>query len=189
MNNDIKQVLAALDRLVAAHQHGPLDYVNVIAVVFTSILLFWYTRETSKLRVVAVRQYGVAITPIVMIAKVQQAEGAVLAIRNVGHGPAFNISIEAGNLGGANKLIFSHPDILAGKEVQTLQLILQQPSRQRNMCTHDDIVANIAQEHLSKTIPLTITYNGADGQRYSTTMVLVYKSEMLFYQFVKHTTA
>jgi hypothetical protein len=90
---------AAPGRLVAAHQRSFWDYVSVIAVVFTLIVLVWYTIETHRLRVAAVRQYDVAITPIVMIATVQQARGEVLAIRNVGYGPAFNISIETGNFG------------------------------------------------------------------------------------------
>jgi hypothetical protein len=56
------------------------------------------------------------------------------------------------------------------------------------MFTHGDIVANIAQDHLPRAIPLTITYTGANGQWYSTTVAIEYKSEMLLYQFGKHTT-
>ena len=189
MNNDLQQVLAALDRLVAAHQRGVWDYVSVVAVVLTLIVLIWYTIETYRLRVAAVNQLGVATTPILMIAPIQQAKGAVPAIRNVGNGPAFNISIEAGNVGAQAKLNFYHPDILAGNELQVLHRILEQADRQRQMFTHDDIVANFAQGHLPTTIPLTITYDGANGQRYSTTATMEYKSEMLFYQFGRHATA
>jgi hypothetical protein len=70
VNNDLKQLLAALDRLVAAHQRGVWDYVSVIAVVLTLLVLIWYTVETYMLRVAAVKQLGVATTPILMIAPV-----------------------------------------------------------------------------------------------------------------------
>jgi hypothetical protein len=189
VNNDIKQVLAALDRLVAAHQRGPWDYVSIIAILLTLIVLIWYTIETYKLRVAAVNQLGVAITPIVMIAPIQEAKGAVPAIRNVGNGPAFNISIESGNIGEQSKLTFFHSDVLAGNELQVLHLTLQQPERERQMFTHDDIVTNIAQGHLPPTLPLTITYNGANGQGYTTMMAIEVRSELLCYQFGKHTAA
>ena len=189
MNNDIKQVLAVLDRLVAAHQRGLWDYVSVIAIVLTLFVLIWYTNETYKLRVAAVGQLDVAMTPILMIAPVQEPKGALPAIRNVGNGPAFNISIEAGKVGEAAKLTFFHSGVLAGNELQVLHLTLQQPERERQMFTHDDIVANITQGHLPPTLPLTITYNGANGQRYATTMAMEFRSELLFYRFGKHATA
>jgi len=189
VNNDIRQLIAAIDRLVAAHQRGIWDYASVIAVVLTLIVLIWYTVETYRLRLAAAKQLAVATTPILMIAPVQEPRGAVPAIRNVGNGPAFNISIETERLKGQAKLTFYHSDILAGNEVQTVHLILHQTDRERQMFTHDDVLNNVMQGHLPQTVPLTITYNGADGKRYSTEMAMEYRSEMLFYQFAKHSTA
>jgi hypothetical protein len=88
MNNDLQQLIAEIDKLVAAHQRGAWDYVSVIAVVLTFIVLIWYTVETYRLRLAAVNQLAVATTPILMIAPVQGPKGAVPAIRNVGNGPA-----------------------------------------------------------------------------------------------------
>jgi hypothetical protein len=105
----------------------------------------------------------------------------------VGNGPAFNISIEAGNVCGQGKLNFFHSDVLAGNEIQVLHLTLRQPETERQMFTHDDIVTNIAQGHLPPTLPLTILYTGANGQAYTTMMSIEVRSELLCYQFGKHT--
>lgn len=189
MNNDIKQMIAVLDRLVAAHQRSVWDNISVIAIVLTLLVLIWYTVETYRLRVAAVKQLDVATTPIVMIAPDEQSDVMVPTIRNVGRGPAFNISVRTDDLGADARLDFYFPDPLAANEVQKLHLILQQSDRQRQMFTHEQVVTNFAQHHLPPTVKLTITYNGANGKVYSTTMAMEYRAEVLFYQFGKHTMA
>lgn len=186
MNNDIKQILAVLDRLVAVHQRGFWDYVTIVAVVLTFFVLIWYTRETYKLRVAADKQYDVAITPILTIVPVPRNIAVIPAIRNVGNGPAFNISIEAANIEQQAKLDFSFPDILVQNECVELTLFLRKSNGARQIYTQDDITTNIVQGHLPETIPLTITYDGVNRQKYCTSMVLEHKSELLFYRFVQH---
>src|SRR5438270_1250062 len=53
MNPDLNRIAAALDRLVAAQQKGPWDYVATIAVLLTLGVLIWYTVETYRLRLAA----------------------------------------------------------------------------------------------------------------------------------------
>lgn len=186
MNSELTQIASALERLLAAHQPGPWDKASTIAVVLTLGVLIWYTIETYKLRVAAFKQHEVAITPIVMMAPIQDPKGALPAIRNVGNGPAFNLSIEATGIAQGAKLNFLHSDILAGQETQIMHLILQQPHRERAMYTHDDIVANITQSHLPTTFPVAIAYSGANGKAYRTDMTMEYKDELLYYRFSGH---
>jgi hypothetical protein len=100
----------------------------------------------------------------------------------------FNISIGANGLEGKGTLTFYHSDILAGNEAQTLHLGIRQADSERQMFTHEEVVTNVMQGHLPPTVPLKITYNGMDGKAHSTEMAMEYRSDMLFYQFVKHST-
>ena len=53
MKTDLESIARALERLAAAQQKGPWDYVQVIAVLLTLGVLIWYTVETYRLRKVA----------------------------------------------------------------------------------------------------------------------------------------
>src|SRR5215471_8475829 len=50
MNADLSSIAKALERLAAAQQRGPLDYVQMIVVLLTLCVLRWYTIETYRLR-------------------------------------------------------------------------------------------------------------------------------------------
>jgi len=187
VNTDTKQVLAVLERLVAAHQRGVLDYTGVIAIVLTLVVLIWYTIETHGLRVTAVKQVEHATTPILAIAPVLDRDAhPQIAIRNVGSGPAFNLSIDAATNKGCARLTFQFCDVLAGQETQPLTVTMVPPERQPEVLRHHEISEAIKLGQLPASIPVVLTYNGSSGKQYRTIMSLEHKEDLLFYRFCTH---
>ena len=124
MKTELESIARALERLAAAQQKGPWDYVQVIAVLLTLGVLIWYTVETYRLRKVAQdqtaataqllqeaqrqnevsanllqeaqRRNEMAVMPILAIAIESRPGGDKMQISlvNIGSGPAFNLSID-----------------------------------------------------------------------------------------------
>jgi hypothetical protein len=73
--------------------------VTAGATTVTLAVLIWYTIETHKLRKAAQRQNESALLPIVVIEEPSQDDPEAFVIRNIGKGPAFQVSASAKTLG------------------------------------------------------------------------------------------
>src|SRR6266478_4025758 len=71
--------------------------VTTVVTALTLIVLIWYTQETHKLRLEAQRQNENSSMPIVVLQSTNIGGHTVInncpVIRNLGSGPAFNVSI------------------------------------------------------------------------------------------------
>lgn len=124
MPKELNAITGALDRLTAALQKGPLDYIHIATVLLTFGVLIWYTMETYRLRRAgqaqtvesaklfkeaqrqnevsvsllgeAQRRNEVSVMPILAVAvePVPDRDVIEIALVNVGLGPAFNVSID-----------------------------------------------------------------------------------------------
>lgn len=151
MNPDLNPIVQSLNRLIAAQQKGPWDYASTVAVVLTLLVLIWYTYETYQLRRTAQeqttkmagllreahRQNEVLVMPILAILVASPEElyssevvygsaNPKLVLRNVGTGPAFNVSIDKYAVEG-RELQFEHGShMLTPGEKRTLSFHLQE---------------------------------------------------------------
>jgi hypothetical protein len=124
MNAELSSIARALERLAAAQQRGPWDYVQMIVVLLTLCVLTWYTIETYRLRKTGEdhtaataelleeaqrqnevsarllqevqRQNEVSVMPILSVAVESPPNGGAVrtVLLNVGSGPAFNLWID-----------------------------------------------------------------------------------------------
>jgi len=189
VNSDTKEILAILERLVQAHQHGVFDWIGLGAIVLTLAVLVWYTIETYYLRIAAVRQLDVASTPILMIAPVareSESTSADITIRNVGTGPAFNISVKAADLPNGATLIIDYTDVLAGQETQKIVMLLRIGNESYPINNQADINGLLRQGHLHCPIAVTITYTSTAGKHYRTKMSIELAENVCSYQFCAH---
>jgi beta-lactamase superfamily II metal-dependent hydrolase len=67
-------------------------WVQTGVLAVTGVLVWWYTRETARLRKEMVRQNKLTIRPIVL-AEVVQEQRRRLSLRNVGNGCALNVTL------------------------------------------------------------------------------------------------
>src|SRR5260370_39247063 len=90
--------------------------VTTAVTTATLIVLIWYTVETQRLRREAQRQNENSTMPIVMFQSVyvrgQNITVSRPVIRNLGSGPAFNVSVSPITLSGRT-VTFEHPRTLA----------------------------------------------------------------------------
>jgi len=195
VNPDLHPIVQSLNRLVAAQQKGPWDYVSTVAVVLTLLVLIWYTYETYRLRKAAQdqtartasllseaqrqnetslnlvgaaqrqnevsasllkeaqrqteatarlvreaqRQNEVSVMPIMAILVVSPgqlrpsdiaygSDKNSLVLRNVGTGPAFNVSIDKYLAGGKELQVHHGTHMLSPGENRLLSFHLQEGS-------------------------------------------------------------
>ncbi|MFZ3135909.1 MAG: hypothetical protein WA126_00795, partial [Thermodesulfovibrionales bacterium] len=64
-------------------------YLSTIAIILTGAILIWYTWETNLLRSEAQRQTELQLRPFVIIVPEQNC----FQLRNIGNGPALNVSV------------------------------------------------------------------------------------------------
>jgi hypothetical protein len=64
---DFQSLVNAINRLTAAQQKGPLDYISLIVLILTLAALVYYTWETIKICRAAHRQNETAVMPMMWI--------------------------------------------------------------------------------------------------------------------------
>lgn len=118
--DQLKQLIAAIDRLATSSQKGPWDYAGMFLGIVTLAVLVWYTVETSKLRKSAEKQSDLGIKALgaaqrqteLSLKQIELSSMPVLIclpfngglwIKNVGVGLALNVQIESIPLKGLAK--------------------------------------------------------------------------------------
>lgn len=176
MNPDLERIARAVDQLVAAHQKGVCDYVNVVALVLTLVVVAYYTYETYKLRREAQRQNELATTPMVMLSrKLDERGNRRLTLMNLGAGAAFNVHIDR---------IPAEQNVISFQECSALAagaeeyVILFQTANGKTYLAGDDQFEYLMRKGaLPDAVSSVITYESAGGKGYRTDFSLIYDRE------------
>lgn len=155
--------------------------VTTAVTAATLIVLIWYTVETQRLRREAQRQNENSIMPIVMFQSVsvrgQHLTVSRPVIRNLGSGPAFNVSVDPMTLAGKT-VTFEHPRTLAPGQEEFVAVSGTREPKLDSAGGYDDGKIHHTQDFLKlvKSSPDTvlggITYAGAAGKKYRTTFAM-----------------
>src|SRR5262249_1951625 len=123
MHSDPNSIVRELAQLIRAQRSGTWDHIHTVVLLLTLGVLVWYTIETYRLRKVAQgqimettkllraaerqnevsdnllqeaqRRNEMSVMPILAVATEPLAgESTRIILRNVGLGPAFNVSID-----------------------------------------------------------------------------------------------
>jgi hypothetical protein len=185
VNPNFKSLVDAIDHLTAAQQKGPWDYAGTVAVVLTLGFLVWYTVETFWLRKAAQQQNEHSTMPIVSFQSSYTVTGqpinvSLLAIRNMGSGPAFNVEIKPLAIGDKSAF-FKHARTLAPGELNAVEVAgLMDPATQDSfgqvsratMERTSDLMGYLERIQRAGQIHGEITYMSATGKRYRTRFTL-----------------
>ncbi len=198
MNPDLDSIVRALDRLAAGHQKGVLDRVGTAAIVGTLLALIWYSWETRRLRKAteaqtkttadllkeaqeqndtsmdlvqqARQQNEVAVMPILAIAVCGPRVMATnkLLLRNIGTGPAFNVSIDGYASEGAELRFEYGETVIAPGEEHELPFELKE-GHHGTVGTVNELYRWINVELLSNPLRITVRCSSISSIDYAST--------------------
>ena len=125
-------IAQAIDRLTATQGKGALDWLGFSILVLTFAALVWYTVETYRLRIKtteilgeARRQNEMTILPMLALYVDRSGHDLRLLLRNLGTGPAFNVSVEPLTWDNRTWTILDAPEVMAVSETETLRCHLE----------------------------------------------------------------
>jgi hypothetical protein len=196
MNPDLNSIARALDRLVAAQEKGAWNYISTVAVVLTLIVIIWYTIETSRLRKAAQdqtketgkllteaqKQNEVAVMPCLAIspARPSSADGqCTLVLKNVGTGPAFNVSIHACASSGKQLSFEYGEDFMGPNEKRELTFYLQEGSSQERGTNTGALYRWITDGKLPEPLTITARSRSVSSIDYASTFKLTRSEDRL----------
>ena len=134
---------------------------QTIAVGLTGLVLIWYTWETRRLGEEARRQTALQLRPYVIVEPVGVGD---FQVRNVGHGPAFNIRVADVVVSEDEALIihFPHPiPVLVAGGADGLQ----QESSKQGRDAGDFFLAHLA-SYATRPLSVTVECQDAEGRRH-----------------------
>jgi hypothetical protein len=177
--------------------------ISALATVVAAGLLWWYTKETQRLRKTAEGQLNEsiktvaesqkqtenALMPVLNLTVDQAMPGAPMTaffFHNVGNGPAFNISPKVDVPGtDLSFAIAAHTSLLRG-ERKPIEIRMGSEALMKRLKPESDILVV-----LSKTkapIRIDATYRAVTGKKYFTGHSIELGDSSFFIQFVEHKT-
>jgi hypothetical protein len=157
--------------------------VTTAVTTATLVVLIWYTVETQRLRREAQRQNENSMMPIVIFQSVyvkgQNITVSRPVIRNLGSGPAFNVTIDPITLLGKT-MVFEHPRTLAPGQEEYVAISGTREAKRDSAGGYDDGKIHHTQNFLKllKSSPGgvptkgVIAYASAAGKKYKTTFAM-----------------
>jgi len=97
------------------------DYATILVLMFTLVVIVWYTVETKRLRTITQEQLSRSVLPLVVLDFRESSSNNNLVfpiIKNVGFGPAFNINVS--NLENGNCKLNFYPISGLGKDSELI---------------------------------------------------------------------
>jgi hypothetical protein len=105
-----------------------IGWAQVVVVGLTIIFLIKYTKETTRLRKVAERQYAASFYPYIVLHyphRVSPQYPIVLALENIGYGPGLKVGISNVNIGSFTAKFVTIPVINKG-ETKPISIVFYQ---------------------------------------------------------------
>ena len=184
--NDLQEIRRVLERLVVAQQRGLWDFVNILLLASTLVVVAYYTWETRKLRTASERQVANGILPIVFLNFLieKQLDPSFSALRevsleNVGYGPAFDVRIAPIQFGdvafkaspgdaerkASVKLLFDPTPILKTGERQVIKSTVIQDGGKTGMARQEALLLYRVDSGVTQhgSLAVVISYRDANG--------------------------
>jgi hypothetical protein len=137
------------------------NYLSTIAIILTGVILIWYTWETHLLRVEAHRQNEIQLCPFVIVVPKQKQ----FQLRNIGNGPALNVSIKDVEIDKDFDVRIHFPDHVPflTKDGAT---DISAEGYKKGKPAGDFFNAHLYPEYSNRTLRLIIEFQNVDSQTY-----------------------
>jgi hypothetical protein len=154
-----------------------MDALTIITGV-TLVVLIWYTIETYKLRVAAQNQTTEITKPVVALRTITESSDETdrtraLKVRNVGPGPAFNVTIKLLLRRPTTVCSFVTDDLLAAGEEQYVIPMLTNEQTTERSAGWDVLERAVRAGTIELPEKVCITYSSANGFYYQTVQTLM----------------
>lgn len=136
---------------------------------FTFIAIIWYSYETFKLRKATERQNKYFVSPMIVV----DIKYNYIKLKNVGNGPAIEISIDCRELGEEYRV---YAPYLLGRESEETLCIINVPMNTLECCYYSNFKDFFKKLHIQK-ITLNVSYLDIFRNRYSSQIEIDFISD------------
>ena len=140
--------------------------VSALATVATGAVVWWYTCETQKLRRLSERQLELQVRPFVIV---RQANG-MLAVVNIGQGPAFNVAVQSIHLTDDvpehTEYTITYPEpvaVLSPGQERSIRAFAEKDGMRQ---MPDGLLANLDPNLTQSLFTIVVEYDNVDGLHY-----------------------
>lgn len=137
------------------------NYLSTLAIILTGAILIWYTWETTLLRTEAQRQTELQLRPFVLIVPFQKE----FKLRNIGNGPALNISLADVQVDAPTDITIQFPDFVPFLQKGEETAIRAESYKKRKPCG-DFFNAHLFPEYSNRPLTLKIEFQNIESQNY-----------------------
>ncbi len=137
--------------------------IQTVAVILTGAAIVWYTIETKVLRIETQKLTEIQIRPFVIL----EIKDGNFVLRNIGHGPALNVSIRPVQISADESIIVCFEEMIPSIE-PSKSVAITGESFHKGKSAGDFFLAHIDPEYANRNLSVFINYQNIELRHYTT---------------------